>query len=78
MDEVGGRTAALELLATGVALAGLVVAVRVMFALLPIAPGLALRERLVVGWCGMRGAISLAAALAIDERDRRAAPRWSS
>ena len=43
------------------------IAVRVVFALLPLAPGLALRERIVVGWCGMRGAISLAAALSIDE-----------
>jgi CPA1 family monovalent cation:H+ antiporter len=65
-DEVGGRAAALELLMTGIAIAGLVVAVRVIFALLPITSGLSLRERLVVGWCGMRGAISLAAALAIE------------
>ncbi len=41
------------------------IAVRVVFALLPVAPGLPRRERLVVGWCGMRGAISLAAALSI-------------
>ena len=41
---------------------------RVLFALLPLAPGLALRERVVVGWCGMRGAISLAAALSITDR----------
>jgi CPA1 family monovalent cation:H+ antiporter len=65
VDEVGGRSAAFELLATGIAISGLVVAARVIFALLPIASGLAARERLVVGWCGMRGAISLAAALAI-------------
>ena len=32
---------------------------------LPLAPGLGRRERVVVGWCGMRGAISLAAALSI-------------
>ena len=38
---------------------------RLVFALLPLAPGLGLRERVVVGWCGMRGAISLAAALSI-------------
>ena len=49
-------------------LAALVIAVRVVFALLPLAPGLSLRERIVVGWCGMRGAISLAAALSIGER----------
>ena len=38
---------------------------RSIFALLPLAPGLSRRERIVVGWCGMRGAISLAAALSI-------------
>ncbi len=64
VDQVGegevGRLAAI-----GVALAALVIAVRVVFAALPLAPGLSRRERLVVGWCGMRGAISLAAALSI-------------
>ena len=66
VDEVGEASAG-TLLATGAVLAGLVIGVRVVFALLPLAPGLALRERLVVGWCGMRGAISLAAALSITE-----------
>ena len=64
VDQVGegevGRLAAI-----GVALAAIVIAVRVVFAALPLAPGLSRRERLVVGWCGMRGAISLAAALSI-------------
>ena len=64
VDQVGegevGRLAAI-----GVALAAIVIAVRVVFAALPLAPGLTRRERLVVGWCGMRGAISLAAALSI-------------
>ncbi len=54
-----------RLVAIGVALAAIVIAVRVVFAALPLAPGLTRRERLVVGWCGMRGAISLAAALSI-------------
>jgi CPA1 family monovalent cation:H+ antiporter len=53
------------LVAVGVALAGLTIVVRMVFALLPVADGLDLRERIVVGWCGMRGAISLAAALSI-------------
>ncbi|MBE2318168.1 Na+/H+ antiporter [Solirubrobacter sp. CPCC 204708] len=53
------------LVAIGVALALLTIVVRMVFALLPVAPGLGLRERVVVGWCGMRGAISLAAALSI-------------
>jgi CPA1 family monovalent cation:H+ antiporter len=58
-DEVG------RLAAIGVAVAAIVIAVRVVFAALPLAPGLSRRERLVIGWCGMRGAISLAAALSI-------------
>jgi Na+/H+ antiporter len=64
VDEVGdGATG--TLVATGLLLSALVIAVRVVFALLPLAPGLSLKERVVVGWCGMRGAISLAAALSI-------------
>jgi monovalent cation/hydrogen antiporter len=66
LNEVGDGSAG-TLVATGALLAALLIAVRVIFALLPLAPGLALKERLVVGWCGMRGAISLAAALSIDE-----------
>ena len=66
LDEVGDGSAG-TLLAVGALLAALVIAVRVVFALLPLAPGLAFSERVVVGWCGMRGAISLAAALSIDE-----------
>jgi CPA1 family monovalent cation:H+ antiporter len=64
IDKVGdGATG--TLVATGLLLSALVIAVRVVFALLPLAPGLSLKERVVVGWCGMRGAISLAAALSI-------------
>ena len=59
VDDVG------TLIWIGVVLAGLTIGVRMAFALLPVAPGLGLRERVVVGWCGMRGAISLAAALSI-------------
>jgi Na+/H+ antiporter len=66
VNEVGDAMAG-TLLATGALLSALVIAVRVVFALLPLAPGLSLRERIVVGWCGMRGAISLAAALSITE-----------
>ena len=64
VDEVGeGR--AWEFLLIGLGVSALVIAVRSVFALLPLAPGLSRRERIVVGWCGMRGAISLAAALSI-------------
>ena len=55
----------MDLLVAGVVLSGLVVAVRLAFAFVPLAPGLSRRERVVVGWCGMRGAISFAAALSI-------------
>ncbi len=65
VDEIGARPGRSTLLAIGVAIAGLTIVVRMLFALLPVAPGLGLRERVVVGWCGMRGAISLAAALSI-------------
>ena len=64
VDQVGEDEVS-RLAAIGVALAAIVIAVRVVFAALPLAPGLTRRERLVVGWCGMRGAISLAAALSI-------------
>jgi CPA1 family monovalent cation:H+ antiporter len=64
LDEVGeGRVG--EFLLIGLGVSALVIAVRSIFALLPLAPGLSRRERIVVGWCGMRGAISLAAALSI-------------
>jgi len=53
------------LIAIGVALAVVTIVVRLLCALIPVAPGLTLRERAVVGWCGMRGAISMAAALSI-------------
>jgi Na+/H+ antiporter len=63
LHDVRGR--ADELLVTGLVLGALTILVRLLFALMPVAPGLGLRERIVVGWCGMRGAISLAAALSI-------------
>jgi Na+/H+ antiporter len=43
-----------------------VVAVRMAFVMLPGGFGDSVRERLVVGWAGMRGAISLAAALGVS------------
>jgi NhaP-type Na+/H+ or K+/H+ antiporter len=64
VNEVGQSSAG-TLIATGALLSALVIAVRSVFALLPLAPGLSLKERVVLGWCGMRGAISLAAALSI-------------
>jgi CPA1 family monovalent cation:H+ antiporter len=64
IDEVGNGELG-HLFVVGLVLAALTIAVRLFFALLPLAPGLSRRERIVVGWCGMRGAISLAAALSI-------------
>jgi NhaP-type Na+/H+ or K+/H+ antiporter len=52
-----------EMAIAAVALVAVVVVVRILFSLL--LRRLPLRERLVVGWSGMRGAISLAAALSI-------------
>jgi len=64
IDEVGNGELG-HLFVVGLALAVLTIVVRLVFALLPLAPELSRRERIVVGWCGMRGAISLAAALSI-------------
>ena len=62
LDRLGAEsTATLILAALGVA--ATVSAVRIAFALVVVP--LPVRERAVVGWAGMRGAVSLAAALAI-------------
>ncbi len=53
----------------GLALSAVVVLVRLLFVYLPPSGGLSRRERIVVGWCGMRGAISFAAALSIGSKD---------
>jgi CPA1 family monovalent cation:H+ antiporter len=62
VHELEGRSAA-ELIGAGLAVSAAVIAVRAAFALLPLSDELTRRERIVVGWCGMRGAISLGAAL---------------
>jgi CPA1 family monovalent cation:H+ antiporter len=54
-----------ELFVAGVVLALVVMAVRLAYQF--VVPGLDTKERLVVGWSGMRGAISLAVALAVPE-----------
>ena len=55
-----------SLLIDGLAVAAVVVVVRLALVLLPGAgTGDSLRERLAIGWSGMRGAISLAAALSV-------------
>jgi CPA1 family monovalent cation:H+ antiporter len=60
--QLEGQSAA-ELIGAGLAVSVAVIAVRAVFALLPLSDELTRRERIVVGWCGMRGAVSLGAAL---------------
>jgi CPA1 family monovalent cation:H+ antiporter len=67
LDSVAEDVNVGALLVAGVVLSLVVIAVRMVFALAPVSPELSLRERVVVGWCGMRGAISLAAALSITQ-----------
>jgi Na+/H+ antiporter len=58
---------ALELLLAALLVSLTVIGVRLAFAFLPVAAfGDGWRERLVVGWSGMRGAVSLAAALGVS------------
>jgi len=65
VEEIG-EGAIGELLVDALAVSGAVVGVRLAWTFLPIATfGDGWRERLVVGWSGMRGAVSLAAALAV-------------
>ena len=62
----GGGARRRPLAGQAVVVALVVVAVRMAWALLPpAAAGDTVRERIAVGWAGMRGAISLAAALAV-------------
>jgi monovalent cation/hydrogen antiporter len=62
LDELHGRSVE-TLVVAGLGVSAVVIAVRAAFALLPLSDALSRRERIVVGWCGMRGAISLGAAL---------------
>jgi CPA1 family monovalent cation:H+ antiporter len=77
LDEVGKRFSAAEIVGYGALVSAVVIGVRLAWQFIPAAlsrivpaasrldPGLNWRERLLVGWCGMRGAVSLAAALAL-------------
>lgn len=64
IDELGGLSAT-ELLVDGLVISLVVAGVRMAWVLLPYAGYGDLRERLAIGWSGLRGAISLAAALAV-------------
>ncbi len=71
LDELGDEAIGTLLLAV-LGVAGAVVLIRMAFALAAVQ--LPMRERAVVGWAGMRGAVSLAAALAVPaEADGQAA-----
>jgi monovalent cation/hydrogen antiporter len=61
VEQIEGQSAA-ALIAAGLAVSLAVIAVRALFALVRLSD-ISLRERVVVGWCGMRGAVSLGAAL---------------
>ncbi len=70
VEELEGETT--TLLIAAAAVAGVVIAIRMVTALAVVR--LPVRERAVVGWAGMRGAVSLAAALAVPaQADGRAA-----
>jgi CPA1 family monovalent cation:H+ antiporter len=81
IDRLGERSTG-ELLVAGLVLSGVVIAVRLLhqFTVLELDERLghrtpiSARERLVVGWAGMRGAISLAVALAIPLTTDAGAP----
>ena len=77
VDSVSEQFSTAELIGYGALVSGVVVAVRMAWQFLPelleevfppagaITTGTDWRERVVIGWSGMRGAVSLAAALAI-------------
>jgi monovalent cation/hydrogen antiporter len=66
VDDLQDELSLRDLTAAALVVSITVIAVRLATQFLPGAfPGLSWRERLVVGWSGMRGAISLAAALSV-------------
>jgi Na+/H+ antiporter len=86
LDEISGRSAA-ELAGWALLVSAVVIAVRLVWELVvpsavrvtgrrrsQLARQTSLRERLVIGWSGMRGAVSLAAALAVPLETDAGAP----
>jgi len=73
VEEVQQELSAVSLLTDALLIAGVVIAMRLLVVMAPgVIPGLGRvdtgedwRERLIVGWSGMRGAVSLAAALSL-------------
>jgi len=77
LERIGDQLSAGEIVGYGLLVSGVVIAVRIAWQFLPLSlarivpaagnadPGDDWRERLLIGWSGMRGAVSLAAALAL-------------
>jgi monovalent cation/hydrogen antiporter len=77
LERIGDQLTAGEILGYGLLVSGVVIAIRIAWQFLPLSlarilpaaatadPGDDWRERLLIGWSGMRGAVSLAAALAL-------------
>jgi CPA1 family monovalent cation:H+ antiporter len=77
LERIGDQFTIGEIIGYGLLVSGVVIAIRLVWQFLPVSlsrflpvagnadPGDDWRERLLIGWCGMRGAVSLAAALAL-------------
>jgi Na+/H+ antiporter len=77
LERIGEQYSIGEIVGYGLLVSGVVIAIRMAWQFLPMSlarvlpaaatadPGDDWRERLLIGWCGMRGAVSLAAALAL-------------
>ena len=77
LERIGDQLSAGEIIGYGLLVSGVVIAIRLAWQFLPLSlsrlipaagnadPGDDWRERLLIGWSGMRGAVSLAAALAL-------------
>ncbi|MGH2983925.1 MAG: Na+/H+ antiporter [Solirubrobacterales bacterium] len=77
LERIGDQLSTGEIVGYGLLVSGVVIATRIVWQFLPLSlaqilpaagsadPGDDWRERLLIGWCGMRGAVSLAAALAL-------------
>ena len=68
VDEVERELSIGTVLGAALTIAAVVIALRLAVQFLPfVVPGASWRERTVIGWSGMRGAVSLAAALSVPE-----------
>ena len=77
LERIGDQFTTSEIVGYGLLVSAVVITIRIAWQFLPLSlsrilpaaggadPGDDWRERLLIGWCGMRGAVSLAAALAL-------------